>query len=275
MTITSASRRFYGRTYGGNATENYERYFVPVIGRPLAADLVEAAHLFPGERILDVACGTGIVARLALDRVGATGTVAGADVNAGMLAVARTVAAASGHDAIQWYETAAEAMPLSDATFDVVFCQLALQFFADRSAALKEMRRVLVPGGRALVNVPAPTEFFDIFEQAMARHAGAAAGAFVHQVFSLNEAGELEQLFRDAGFTEISIVREPKPIHLPAAADFFWQYVQCTPLAAVVEQLDEARRSAMEQEAVGGWQRWTVDGGMRYEQPVLRASARK
>lgn len=85
MTATNAPQGFYGTAYGGSAPENYERYFVPAIGRPLAEQLVAAAALRAGERVLDVACGTGVVARLAAGRVGPAGSVAGADVNAGML----------------------------------------------------------------------------------------------------------------------------------------------------------------------------------------------
>ena len=88
-----------------------------------------------------------MVARLAAERVGTTGTVAGIDVNPNMLAVARSMAAESGA-AIRWYETSAESIPLPADAFDVVFCQLGLQFIADKSAALREMRRVLVPDGR-------------------------------------------------------------------------------------------------------------------------------
>ena len=82
-----SQQNFY-EAYGGSAPENYERYFIPAIGAPLATDLIDTAALRPSERVLDVACGTGVVARLAAERVGATGTVAGIDINPGMLAVA-------------------------------------------------------------------------------------------------------------------------------------------------------------------------------------------
>jgi trans-aconitate methyltransferase len=91
MTTTTATEHPYGRSFTGSAPENYERYFVPVIGGPFAVDLVKQAGLRAGERVLDVACGTGIVARLAAERVGAKGSVAALDVNAAMLEVARTV----------------------------------------------------------------------------------------------------------------------------------------------------------------------------------------
>jgi SAM-dependent methyltransferase len=82
------------QTFSATAAENYECYFVPAIGAPLAADLVELAALRPCERVLDVACGTGVVARHALERVGDRGRVVGTDINAGMLAVARAVVVA-------------------------------------------------------------------------------------------------------------------------------------------------------------------------------------
>ena len=274
MTTAHATKEFYGTSYGGHATENYERYFVPAIGGPLAEQLVAEASLRPGERIVDVACGTGIVARLAADRVGPTGSVAGTDVNPGMLAVARAAAASSGRTSIQWYETVAEAMPLPDAAFDVVFCQVALQFFADRAAAVREMRRVLAPGGRAYVNVPAPTAFFEVLAQAVTEHAGAAIGAFVRQVFSLNDAGELEGLFRNAGFDEVDVRTDTRQLRLPAARDFLWQYVHSTPLAGPIGGLNDEARAALERDVVTGWAGWVADGGLVYDQPILTASAR-
>ena len=192
-----------------------------------------------------------------------------------MLAVARAVAKSSGRTAIEWYETSAEAMPLPDAAYDVVFCQLALQLFADRTAALKEMRRVLAPGGRAYVSVPVPTAFFDVLEQAVTRYAGPAAGVFVGQVFSLNDGGELEDLFRSAGFDEVQVRIDTRTLRLPAARDFLWQYVHSTPLAGPIGQLNGEGRAALERDVVAGWVRWEADGAVTYAQPILTASARK
>ena len=275
MTLTNAPREFYGAGYGGDATENYERFFVPAIGGPLAERLVAAAALRPGERVLDLACGTGIVARLAADRVGPAGVVAGADVNAGMLTVARTAAASSGRTSITWFETAAEAMPLPDAAYDVVLCQLALQFFADRVSALREVHRVLVPGGRVLATVPAPTPFFEILEQALRRHVGPETGAFVGLVFSLTDPGELEGQFRTDGFRDVEVGTESRRLRLPAVRDLLWQYVSSTPLADALARVDDEARAAVEREVAAGWARWATADEMSYDQPILTASARK
>ena len=121
----------------GSAPENYERYLVPAIFGPFATDLVELSAIQPGERVLDVACGPGVVARLAAEVVGATGRVVGVDLNAGMLAVARTLPLARGAP-VEWREDDAAALQLPDGGFDVVLCQQGLQVFPDRPAALRE-----------------------------------------------------------------------------------------------------------------------------------------
>lgn len=112
------SEQRFGESYRGTAPENYQKFFVPMIGAPVADDLVERAGLAPGERVLDVACGTGVVTRLAAEKVGPDGRVAGLDVNAGMLEVARR--ATPPGLSIDWYEAAAESIPLSDESYDVV-----------------------------------------------------------------------------------------------------------------------------------------------------------
>lgn len=257
---------------GATPPENYERYFVPAIGRPLAVDLVEEAELRPGERVLDVACGTGVVARLAAERVGGPNAVAGLDVNSGMLAVARRTAAAAGAG-IRWYETTAECIPLPDGAFDVAFCQLSLQFVEDKGAALREIRRVLAPAGRALISVPQPTPFFDVLDEALLRHAREEAAGFVRAVFSLDDPDRVERLCRDAGFDDVAVRAEKKTLRMPPAADFLWQYAHSTPLTGLLMPLEDARKDALERDVVEGWSPWSDDDGMTYDQGIIVATA--
>lgn len=264
----------FGEAYRGNAAENYERFFVPAIGAPLARDLVRRAALRPGERVLDVACGTGVVARLASQEVGATGTVAGLDVNPGMLAVARSVPA--GGAPIEWHEASAESMPLPAEAFDVVLCQQSLQFMPEKLAALQEMRRVLVDDGRVLLNLPGPAgRPFAIFAEAMDRHIGPAAAGFVRQVFSLHDGSGLQQLVSDAGFHDVAVDATEMMLRLPPASDFLWQYVSSTPLAGLVAQAGREQRGALERDVVAQWQAFSDDDGMVAPQPVVVLTARK
>lgn len=254
--------------------ENYQRYFVPAIGAPVAEDLIEVAGLRSGERVLDVACGTGVVTRLAADRVGPSGTVAGLDVNPGMLAVAR--ASTPSGISINWYEASAEAMPLPDDSFDVVLCQMGLQFMPNKPAALREMRRVLDRGGRIYVNVPGPKpSLFGIMTEALARHIGAQAAAFGDLVFSLHDIADMTKLLRDAGFRDVDVQARPKPLRLPAPADFLWQYVYSTPLAEPVSKAGAERRTAFEQDVCSQWQTLVIDGGLPLDVGMTTAAARK
>lgn len=254
-----------------NPAENYERHFVPAIAAPLAHELVEVARLRRGERVLDVACGTGIVARLAAEQVGSDGYVAGVDVNPGMLDVARS---ATLEAEIEWREGNAEVLPVADRSVDVVLCQMGLQFVEQKAAALREMHRVLIPGGRVLVNVPGPTPVpFVILEQALARHLGPEAAAFVRVVFSLHDPAELRNLIESAGFDDVVARSTATNLPLPPAADFLWQYVYSTPLAGLAGQLDDDRRAALEEEVVAGWEPFVDNGGIRLDVGVTVATA--
>lgn len=258
----------------GPPPEAYERFFVPAIGGPLAGDLVEAAALRPGERVLDVACGTGAVARLAAERVGAGGAVAGLDVNPAMLAVARAGAPAG--LPIEWHQASAEAMPLPDGAFDVALCQMGLQFVPDRAAALRDMRRVLGAQGRAFLTLPGPTpEPFAILAEALARHLGPPAAAFVELVFSLHEPEALAELLRGAGFREVEVRAERKALRLPPPADFLWQYLYATPLAEAAAGAEAAALDALEREVCAQWRGFADGGSLTLQLGVTTASARR
>jgi ubiquinone/menaquinone biosynthesis C-methylase UbiE len=260
------------RSPGLAAAKNYERFFVPAIGRPVAEQLVAAAGLRPGERVLDVGCGTGIVARLAVEEVGPEGSVAGVDVNPEMLAVAR--AASPAMATVEWHQSPAESIPFDDDAFDVVLCQMSLQFFQDRVRALGEMRRVLVPGGRALLSLPGPmTPFFGILDEALGRHIGPQAAGFVRQVFSLHESEEIEELLRRGGFERSEIRAESIRLSLPGAAEFLDQYLASTPLSAMWATAEEPARSAVRREVLEGWRPIEGEGGLEGEQPMVLAIA--
>jgi SAM-dependent methyltransferase len=260
-------------TYGGTAPENYERYFVPAIGLPLATELVETALLGAGERALDVACGTGVVARLAAEQVGAAGRVTALDVNPSMLAVARSVSSPA---AIEWDEAAAEDTQLPDAAYDAALCQIGLQFFADRAAALAELHRVLVPGGRLVANVPGPMPpVFQILQRGIRDHVSPEAAKFVSVVFSLDDARELEELITGSGFREVSVLRNPTVLRLPPPEDFLWQYVWSTPLAEAAGSLSEREREALKRDVLAGWDGFTQDGALVLRLDVLTTTAKR
>ena len=272
MTAATTTKTAYDTSYGNNAAENYEKYFAPVIPRPFGTDLIRDAHLQPGERVLDVACGTGTIARLAAEQVAPDGSVSALDVNAAMLSVARSIPAAL---PIKWYETAAESIPLPDQSFDVVFCQLGLMFIEDKNAALREMHRVLRPGGRLYLSTALPNRFFDVLDRAVARNVSQEASAFVHAVFSVNDPAELRKLLVSAGFDPKQIGPNVRQVQLPAPRDFMWQYIYCTPLMALLPQSGTPQTEALEREVTAGWQPWVNDEGMSLEQAVLVASARR
>ena len=264
----------YGKNYKGTAAENYQRFFVPAIGAPVADDLTAIADLQPGERVLDVACGTGVVTRLAAERVGATGSATGLDINPGMLAVARS--ATPPNISIKWQEANAESLPFPDNAFNVVLCQMGLQFVPGKLAALREMRRVLETGGRALISVPGPKPpLFAIMTDALARHLSPEAASFGDLVFSMHDVDELQELMRSAGFRNVDVEAKPKTLRLPAPADFLWQYIHSTPLAEPASQAGEAKRAALEREVCERWQAFVVDGSLSLRVGITTATALK
>jgi ubiquinone/menaquinone biosynthesis C-methylase UbiE len=175
--------------------EIYEQALVGPLFRPWVEPMLDEVELRSGDRILDVACGTGIVARLAKERLAGTGKVVGVDLSAGMLAVARRV-----EPAIDWREGDAGALPLpDDEQFDVVVSQQGLQFFADRPAAVRQMRRALAADGRLAVSTWRPEEECPVLLEL--RHvAERHVGALVDRRHSLGEADQVETLLRAAGF---------------------------------------------------------------------------
>jgi ubiquinone/menaquinone biosynthesis C-methylase UbiE len=231
----------------GTAAEIYHEHLVPAIFGPWAPVVVDSASLEPGERVLDVACGTGAVAREAAARVGATGTVVGLDLNPGMLAVARGVPITSGAS-VDWREADATAMPFPDASFDAVLCQLGLQYFPDRSAALQEMHRVAVRGGRLALMVWQSIERspgFALLAEALERHIGAPAAATMRAPFVFADPEEVRAIIAGAGFRDVRVGGATGTVRFPSAEHFVQYQVAGSPLAGPVGEASEEARSAL------------------------------
>lgn len=185
------------------AAKAYEALFVPALFGQWAARLLDAAQIQAGQRVLDVACGTGVVARAALERVGPGGYVAGIDLNPGMVAVAKQL-----ESRVDWRTGAAESLVFPNESFDAVLSQFGLMFFSDREQALREMVRVLVPGGQLVVavwdsleNIPAYAAEAALLE----RTAGKAAAEALSAPFMLGKRADLDTLFSKAGVASVEI----------------------------------------------------------------------
>jgi ubiquinone/menaquinone biosynthesis C-methylase UbiE len=234
-----------GFQVSGTAAELYERYAVPHVLGPWAPELVELAELKQGERVLDVACGTGVVTRLAAPRVGTSGQIIGLDLNVGMLDVARSLPPRTGA-AIVWLQGSATAIELDDATMDVVLCQQGLQFFPDKVGALREMRRVLVPDGRLLLSVwKSAGPYNTAVANALERHADIAAANKYRENRMVPDAQVLQQLLSEAGFSAIHIRPSIMTIRLPAIKEFVLCHLSASPVAAVVAALTDTKREAL------------------------------
>lgn len=227
--------------------ETYEYYFVPAMFRSWATVLLGHASLQPGERVLDVACGTGIVARLAAPLVGADGQVVALDINPEMLAVARAHPPSSGAT-IRWEEGNAMALAFPNGAFDVVLCQHGLQFVPDRAAVVSEMRRVLPPGGRAATIVLQALERHPVFEtlmESMARHLSLPLAA-VMTPFTLSDAQELRTLFTVAGFKKVHIRAESTTVRFSEPERFVPLAVASSAAAVpAFAQLEAPARTAL------------------------------
>lgn len=198
------------------AAEAYEKYMLPGILGPWAKRGVKAANPQPEEHVLDVACGTGIGARLAAKSADSSGRVVGLDIDPAMLAVARRAEAS-----LEWHCASALDMPFRNATFDLCMCFQGLQFFPDRVAGFSEMRRVLKPAGRLVASVWAPLEFNK------GQHAIIAAlerqnvdTSTAMKAFSFSDPEEIYGTAERAGFRNIEVRTEEELAHFPSVQAF-------------------------------------------------------
>jgi SAM-dependent methyltransferase len=228
--------------YEADPAEIYDRYLGPAMFEPWAEVLVSRAQLSPGMRTLDVACGTGIVSR-ALARAGAW--VTGVDLGAHMIARARRRTAEEALDvAFEVGDGTRLAQPSS--SFERVLCQQGLQFFSDRAGGAREMRRVLEPGGLAVVACWCAIDespHYEALHRVVERSFGASGFA---RPFSIGGASELEAVLGAGGFAEVAIEKLRRPVRYPRAREF----VRLSLLAAAAVMPDSFEGAAERERAV-------------------------
>jgi len=225
-----------------SAPELYERYLVPAITSVWANDLLDRISPMRGERVLDVACGTGVVARLAEER-GQVGRLVGVDLNTAMLAIARAKSAN-----VEWIEGSALDLPFDANSFDIVLCQLGLQFFPDRPRALMEMVRVLKPGGRAgfsvysaIENTPAASAFV----QALDKYLGEEASRTKRAEHLSCDAQEVGAWAKQAGFDIVDVATVTKQITFPSMLDYVRFQLTATPMAGLLKDKGAPERETL------------------------------
>ena len=252
--------------------EVYDKQFVPALFRQWGPVLCDAAHIGPGQRVLDVACGTGALTLAVAGRVRAGGAVLGLDANPEMLAVARRKAAG-----IEWHEGRAESLPFADASFDAVVSQFGLMFFGDRVAALREMQRVLRPRGRlavavcdALEHSPGYAALAALLERLFGKR---VADAF-RAPFMLGDAAALRALCVEAGLAEAGIAQHQGTVRFASIDALISTERAC--VWTLGGLLDEAQFQRLRREAQAMLRPFADAGGrVAFAMPALLITAAK
>jgi len=225
----------------------YEQKFVPAIFGGWPPSIADAVAIGAGDHVLDVACGTGVLAREAAKRVGPDGSVTGLDLNDGMLTVARRI-----QPNIDWRLGDVAAMPFEGDQFNAVVCQFALMYFPDRVTALREMWRVLKPGGRLGVaswGAIEKSEGYRILAEIAARHTNAEAAAVLKSPFVLGNEDELLSLYREAGIDQAALKTLDGVARFPSIEELVAAEVKGSP---VDDLLTETEYRALLAEAEAG-----------------------
>jgi ubiquinone/menaquinone biosynthesis C-methylase UbiE len=254
-----------------SAADVYDTFFVPALFQEWAGPVCDAARVGPGHHVLDVGCGTGVLALEAARRVGDRGRVVGLDVNDGMLAVARRKA-----PHLDWRHGAAESLPFEPGAFDAVISQFALMFFQDRPAALREMLRVLRPGGRLAVAV------WDVLERTpgyaavtalLDRLFGRRVADALRTPFVLGEPKALRDVFAAAGMPDVAITTQRGTARFPSIKAWMYTDVKGWTLS---DMIDDAQFATLRAEAETALKAFVApDGSVAFAAPAHVATVTK
>jgi ubiquinone/menaquinone biosynthesis C-methylase UbiE len=223
--------------FAGSIPDAYDRYLRPLLFEPYAIDLATRVPLRPGLKVLELACGTGVLTRALLGMLPGDATLVATDLSEQMLAIAQQQV--SPDERLAWQPVDAMTLPFDEGSFDVIAIQFGIMFFPDKAAALREIRRVLKPGGTLLFNAWDSMERNQvalIAHQTLARVYQTHPPAFLQTPYGFFDTAAIEALVRDAGFRDIRIATVAHDGHSPAARDAARGFVTGTPVAAQIAQ---------------------------------------
>ena len=247
----------------------YDEFFVPALFQPWAPRVAAAARVAPGQRVLDVATGTGVLARTVRQLVGPNGSVAGVDINDAMLDVARHAAPEN-----DWRTAAAEDLPFPAADFDAVVSQFGLMFFDDRAAALCEMRRVLRVDGRAAVAVWAAIDEspgYAALAEVLSDLFGPDAAESLRGPFAMGDSALIVELFDQAGFRGPAVSRERGTVTFPSMNAWMFTEIRGWTLAGTIDDRGFDRLTAEADARLGQFRQ--ADGRVQFPITALVATA--
>ena len=247
-----------------SAAEIYEQFFVPALFIDWPPRVLAAADVQAGHRVLDVACGTGVLAREAKRVVGAQGSVVGVDINNDMLAVARAKSAN-----VSWRNDAAESLPFENASFDRVVSQFGLMFFQDRTKAVSEMLRVVRPGGKIGVAVWASlndTPGYAVVAEILQELFGPDVSKSIEVPYLLGDIDVLRALFAAAGANEITARRVVGKARFASVESWIYTDIKGWTLADVI---DDEGYERLKREAPKKLSRFVLsDGSVEFDAPA-------
>ncbi len=240
---------------------------------PAHSLMLDMVTLRPGDRVLDVACGTGLVSFRMAEAVGARGAVVGTDISGEMIEAARRHATKRGLDNASFERSDAEKLPFADATFDAAVCGLGLMYVPDHIKELGEMRRLLRPGGRAAAAVWGARRncgWAEIFPITDARVASEVCPLFFH----LGTTNMLARTFAQAGFTDVRLERLQTTLHYASSDDALGAVFRGGPVALAYSRFDDATRRAVHAEYLDSIAAYRSGGGFRVPGEFVVAAAR-
>jgi ubiquinone/menaquinone biosynthesis C-methylase UbiE len=261
----------------GNSPAAYEKYLVPGFFKPWAEKLVHLSSPAPGSSILDVACGTGIVARTAASKAGSGARITGLDINPQMLGKATEMAENEGLE-IEWQQGDAGDLPFEDNRFDHLFCQQAMQFFTEPQQVLVEMHRVLRPEGMLTLNILRSIHHnpaYKILADKLEKHAGDTAGTMMRSPFPDWNQKTIRNMVEEAGFGNIRIHLEIISMRYPSPEEFLRREAASSPLAREIEAMEPETRMELVDDLNRSLEACTDDRGVVFPMETTVIITRK